>query len=286
MKKILTLALAILMVAGCALSFASCSGNDEIYFGKSFTPMDGQMDVLIGLNAKTIDVGVMDSVMAGYYMSQDTTYANSLMIVEDLVLATEQYGIAARKGSGFTKKINQALIDLANDGTVDTIADKYGLKSEVCIDKNATVADLTEAELADWNYIVEQGKFIVGYTEFAPIAYLDNDGNWIGFDIELAKAVATKLGLTVEFKIINWNTKEAELESKTIDCIWNGMTITEERQEKMEVSIPYMNNKQVAVIRKEDKDRYKSTDDMKKAIIGAEDGSAGMDCVVPKKEEE
>ena len=253
-------------------------------FGKSFTPIDSQVNVLLQLNSKMIDVGVMDSVMAGYYMSQDTNYSSSLMIVEGLTLATEQYGIAARKGSGLTKKINQALIDLAKDGTVDTIAAKYGVQNDVCIDKNATVAALTEAEMADWNYIVGQGKFIVGYTIFAPIAY-EKDGQLIGFDIELAKAVATKLGITVEFKVINWNTKEAELSSKAIDCIWNGMTITDERKAEMEVSIPYMNNKQVAVIRKEDADKYKTTDDMKKAIIGAEDGSAGMSCVVKEKAE-
>ena len=283
MKKILALALAVVMLIGCTAAFTSCSDAD-LKFGKSFSPLDSQMDVLIGLNAKTIDVGVMDSVMAGYYMSQDTTYSDTLMIVENLTLATEQYGIAARKGSGLTKKINQALIDLANEGTVDTIADKYGLKSEICIDKTATVAELTADEQVDWNYITEQGKFIVGYTLFAPIAYEDNDGNLVGFDIELAKAVAEKLELTVEFKIINWNTKEAELSSKTIDCIWNGMTITPERVEEMEVSIPYMNNKQVAVIRKADKDLYKATADMSAAIIGAEDGSAGMSCVVKEEE--
>ena len=285
MKRILTLALALLMIAGCAFSFASCS-KQELYFGKSFTPLDAQMDVLIALNAKTIDVGVMDSVMAGYYMSQDTTYADSLMIVEDLDLATEQYGIAARKGSAFAAAINLALIDLAKDGTVDEIADKYGLKSEICIDTEFEVEDPSAEELEDFNEIVENGKFIVGYTLFAPIAYKDDDGELIGFDIELAKAVAEWLDLEVEFKLINWNTKEAELESGAIDCIWNGMTITEERQANMAVTIPYMNNKQVAVIRKEDKEKYKTTEDMKKAIIGAEDGSAGMSCVVKEEEEE
>ena len=150
-----------------------CAVNEDesVKFGQKFSKIESQMDVLVALNAKTIDVGIMDSVMAGYYMSQDTTYADSLMIVENLVLATEQYGIAARKGSGLTKKINQALIDLTKDGTVAEIAAKYGLTTEICIDVNATVEPLTDAEMADWNYIVEQGKFIVGYTLFAPIAY-------------------------------------------------------------------------------------------------------------------
>ena len=284
MKKLLTLALAILMVVTCVATLASCSKQD-LHFGKSFTPMDGQMDVLVGLNAKTIDVGVMDSVMAGYYMSQDTTYSGSLMIVEGLTLATEQYGIAARKGSGLAKAINMALVELAKNGTVDTIAEKYGLKNEICIDKTLTFEDYTEAEMADLNYLTQQNKIIVGYTLFAPIAYKDNDGNLIGFDIDLAKAVGEFFNIPVEFKEINWATKEAELESKAIDCIWNGMTITEERKAAMEITIPYMNNKQVAVIRKEDKDLYKTTDDMKKAIIGAEDGSAGMSCVVKEEEE-
>ena len=287
MKRIITLALAVLMIAGCALTFASCS-KYEMKFGKDFAPQDSQMDVLLALNAKSIDVGVMDSVMAGYYMSQDSDYADSLMIVEDLVLATEQYGIAARKGSGFAKMISAALIELTKEGVVEEIAKKYGLENEICIDTDVEIktSDLTEEEWEDLDYIEEQEKFIVGYTLFAPIAFKDEDDELVGFDIELAKAVADYYGLEVEFKLINWDTKEAELESKAIDCIWNGMTITDERKENMAISIPYMNNKQVAVIRKEDKDLYKTKDDMKKALLGAEAGSAGMDCCVVVEEEE
>lgn len=279
MKKILSLVLATVLLVASLGALTSCGSGYETNFGEDFSPLSSQMDVLLQLNAKSIDVGVMDSVMAGYYMSKDTTYANSLMIIEDLILATEQYGIAARKGSGLTKMINKALVALANDGTVDTIANKYGLASEICIDKNLSIGELTEAEQSDWNYIKGNGKFIVGYTLFAPIAY-EEDGELIGFDIELAKAVADYLELDVEFQIIEWATKEAKLEAKTIDCIWNGMTINDERKEMMEVSIPYMNNKQVAIIRKADSAIYKTTDDMAEALIGAEDGSAGMSCVV------
>ena len=285
MKRILTIALAVLMIAGCVLSFASCS-KEDLKFGKSFTPAEDQMSVLMALNAKTIDVGVMDSVMAGYYMSQDTEFANSLMIVEGLTLATEQYGIAARKGSGLADAVSAALIELAKDGKVAEIATKYGLQNEICIDTTLEIEEPDAAAMEDFNYVMGQGKMIVGYTDFAPISYKDANGNLVGFDVELAKAVAALFNIEVEFKLINWNTKEAELESKAIDLIWNGMTITPERQEKMAVTIPYMNNKQVAVIRKADQDKYKTTDDMKKAIIGAEDGSAGMSCVVKEKEEE
>ena len=280
MKKIIALALAVVMLVGSMFALTSCGSEYETKFGKDFVPVTSQMDVLLQLNAKSIDVGVMDSVMAGYYMSKDTTYANSLMIVPDLTLATEQYGIAARKGSALAAAINVALVELAKNGTVDTIAEKYGVKSEICIDKNYEVAEPTEEEMKDLEYIREKGEFVVGYTLFAPIAFKDNDGNLVGFDIELAKAVAAFLDLEVKFEVIEWTAKEALLEAKTIDCIWNGMTITEERLASMAISIPYMNNKQVAVIRKEDGGLYKTKEDMAKALIGAEDGSAGMSCVV------
>ena len=284
MKKILALALALLMMATCVFTLASCKKQD-LEFGKSFSALNSQMDVLLQLNAGSIDVGIMDSIMAGYYMSQDTTYANSLMIVPNLVLAEEQYGIAARKGSGLTKMINKTLVELAKEGKVDEIADKYGLKSEVCIDKTLTFGDLSAAEKADWDYITNKGEVVIGYTDFAPISWKNEQNELVGFDVELAKAVCAKLGLTAKFELIEWSAKEAKLDSKAIDCIWNGMTITEERQNAMEVSIPYLNNKQVAVIRVEDKEKYKTTDDMANAIIGAESGSAGESCVVKSEEE-
>lgn len=284
MKKLLTLALAAIMIFGCVFSFASCS-SQELYFGDEYKDVQSQKDLLTQLKAKSIDVGIMDSIMAGYYMNLETDTTNSLMIVEGLTLATEQYGIAARKGSGLTKMINKTLVELAKEGKVDEIADRYGLKSEVCIDKTLTFGDLSAAEKADWDYITNKGEVVIGYTDFAPISWKNEQNELVGFDVELAKAVCAKLGLTAKFELIEWSAKEAKLDSKAIDCIWNGMTITEERQNAMEVSIPYLNNKQVAVIRVEDKEKYKSTADMADAIIGAESGSAGESCVVKSEEE-
>lgn len=284
MKKIFALVMTIVLLMGTAVSLVSCS-SDNLQFGKEYSPLSSQMDVLMQLDTKTIDVGIMDSIMAGYYMNHSSSaYADKLMIVEGIDFEAEQYGIAARKGSGFAKKINMALIELANDGSLEVLAEKYGIASELCIDKNMTVEPLTDSEASDWNYIVGNGEFIVGYTLFAPIAYKDDSGNLIGFDVELAKAVAQKLNLSVQFKEIDWDSKEALLNSKTIDCIWNGLTITEERLENMAVSIPYLNNKQVAIIRVEDKDKYTTLDSMKEAIIGAEEGSAGEECVKAKEE--
>lgn len=284
MKKILALALALLLLVGATVSFTSC--GQKLEFGKKYTPLSAQMDVLAQLNSKSIDVGVMDSIMAGYYLNQQgSDYHGKLMIVEGVNFEAEQYGIAARKGSGLTKHINQALIDLTKMGVVNEIAAQFGIASEVCIDTAKTIEAPTEAEMADYNYIKGKGKFIVGYTIFAPIAYKNDAGTLTGFDIELARAVAAYLGLQVEFQEISWDEKEALLNARTIDCIWNGMTITEERLANMEISIPYLNNRQVAIIRVEDKDKYTNLESMSKAIIGAEAGSAGETCVLGKEEE-
>lgn len=102
----------------------------------------------------------------------------------------------------------------------------------------------------------------------------------IGFDVELAQAVGKDLGVEVEFQLINWNNKENELESKNVDLLWNGMTITEERKAQMEISEPYMLNEQVAIIRKADASKFDSLDKMlasKKWT--AESGSAGADLI-------
>lgn len=131
---------------------------------------------------------------------------------------------------------------------------------------------------SDWAYIEKNGEMIIGYTLFAPIAY-EEGGELIGFDIDLAKAVAADLGINVKFQLINWDTKEVELNAKNIDLIWNGMTITEDRQASMQCSIPYLNNRQVAVIRKADADKYTTKASMASASFVAEKGSAGADIV-------
>ena len=95
----------------------------------------------------------------------------------------------------------------------------------------------------------EEEELIIGITYFAPMNYKDDSGNLIGFETEFAKAVCKELGMKPKFQEIDWEAKENELNGKTIDCIWNGMTITEERATNMSVTIPYMANKQVMVVK-------------------------------------
>jgi polar amino acid transport system substrate-binding protein len=201
------------------------------------------------------------------------------MIIPDLELADEEYGIAARKDGAYTAKvISNAIIELYKEGKVLEIAKKYGLEQSIAIDENTKIDLSDETGKADYDEIVKSGKLVVGYTIFAPIAY-EQDGKLIGFDTELAQAVGEKLGLEVVFQVINWDTKVFELESKAIDVIWNGMTITDKIKAETSVTIPYLKNKQVAVIRVEDQAKYKSTADMIEAIICVESGSAGQFCV-------
>lgn len=133
------------------------------------------------------------------------------------------------------------------------------------------------AQESDLNYVKEQGKLIIGYTVYAPMNYTDDQGEFTGFDTELAKAVCEKLGVAPEFVEINWETKEVELAAKTIDCIWNGLTITEERKQNMEITDPYVKNAQVVVMKAGAE--YKDTSSLEGKTVTAEAGSAGESTV-------
>ena len=113
------------------------------------------------------------------------------------------------------------------------------------------ITGIAAAEESDWDYISGKGKVVVGMTLFAPMNYYEGD-EFVGFDTELTKAVFGKLGVDVEFVEINWDSKEIELNSKNIDCIWNGMCITPERKENMSMSNAYLYNTQ-AIVAKTDK---------------------------------
>lgn len=209
---------------------------------------------------------------------------NGTMIVKDLILVKEEYGIAGRKqDKAFVSEINNALIELCKNGTLKSVAEKYGLQSDVAVTES-TVNPLADAEDESFEKIKQSGKVIIGYTVYAPIAYTDEKGEFVGFDIDLAKEtikyISEKCGteLKVEFQLIQWSAKEANLNEGTIDLIWNGLTIDDGRKENMCISVPYLYNNQVAVIRVADEAKYtKDTSTFASAIMGYEKGSAGED---------
>ena len=126
---------------------------------------------------------------------------------------------------------------------------------------------------SDLAYIQGKGKMVIGYTVYAPMNYTDDEGNFTGFDTELATAVCEKLGVEPEFVEINWDTKVVELDAKSIDCIWNGMTLTDDIMANTATTKAYAKNAQVVVVK--EGTAYTSTADLAGKTVVAEAGSAG-----------
>ena len=140
----------------------------------------------------------------------------------------------------------------------------------------ASTAEAAEAETtgeSDLQYIKDKGKMTIGYTVYAPMNYTDENGEFVGFDTELATAVCEQLGVEPEFVEINWDTKVVELDAKSIDCIWNGMTLTDDIMANTACTKPYAKNAQVVVMKTGS--GYTSTADLVGKTVVAEAGSAG-----------
>ena len=136
-----------------------------------------------------------------------------------------------------------------------------------------TDIQVTDSDMA---YVKDKGTLIVGITEFEPMDYQDASGEWIGFDADLAKAFAESLGVTAEFQLIEWDSKVMELEGKTLDVVWNGMTLTDDVKAAMECSNPYFNNAQVVIVPKDKADQYQTVESLEGLQFAAENGSAGQ----------
>ena len=138
----------------------------------------------------------------------------------------------------------------------------------------ASVLALAE-DAGDKAYVIEKGKLIVGITDFEPMDYKDENGEWIGFDADLARAFGEYLGVEVEFQEIDWDNKVLELDGKTIDCVWNGMTLTDEVLAAMNCSKAYMNNAQVVILPVDKIADYDSVESLASLVFAVEAGSAG-----------
>lgn len=128
---------------------------------------------------------------------------------------------------------------------------------------------------SDMELIKEKGTLVVGITDFAPMDYKDEAGNWIGFDADMAAAFAESLGVSVEFVEIDWDNKVLELDSNAIDCVWNGMTLTDEVTSAMNCSNAYCNNAQMVILPKDIAADYPDAASMSDLIFAVEAGSAG-----------
>ena len=128
---------------------------------------------------------------------------------------------------------------------------------------------------SDMSYVLDKGVLVVGITDFAPMDYKDDNGEWIGFDADMAKAFAESLGVDVEFIEIDWDNKVLELNSKAVDCIWNGMTLTDEVKSAMQTSNAYCNNAQVIIVPADLADQYATAEACADLQFAVEAGSAG-----------
>ena len=135
----------------------------------------------------------------------------------------------------------------------------------------------TDSDLA---YVQEKGTLVVGITEFDPMDYRDENGEWIGFDADMAKAFAESLGVTAEFQLIEWDNKVMELDGKAIDVVWNGMTLTDEVLSAMECSNAYCNNAQVVILPADAAEQYPDAASMAELNFAVESGSAGEDMAI------
>ena len=204
-----------------------------------------QATALMEVASGTSDAAIIDLLMAGAMIGEGTSYPN-LKYTDKLT--TEEYGVGCRKGSDLVDVINAVFSATYADGSMKEIATEYGVQESLC----EQPADLSWEAAAggDVEAIQNAGKLVVGITEFAPMDYLDENNEWIGFDADMARLVAAELGVDIEFVVIDWDMKINELNAKNIDCVWNGMTLTAEVMAAMDCSAAYCNNAQVVVVAK------------------------------------
>lgn len=280
-KKIVIAAVTVALVLSMAFVFAACGNGGEdpgILFGKELLPLTAQVDILQNLETGSADIGIMDSVMAGHYLTHGS-YVGKIASLDLFTFPAEEYGIGAKKGNdALVGKVNEALIALAADGAFATIAAEYGLQNEVLVaaDTANPKADATDDS---WNKVVEDGNLVIGYTVFAPIAYKENN-TLTGFDVNLAKAVVDYLNETygsavkIQWVEIDWATKQTQLENGTLDLVWNGMTLTDEVMNGMSTTVPYLANRQTLIIRSTDAEKY---GDMRSFFIAAKDAVVAVE---------
>ena len=132
---------------------------------------------------------------------------------------------------------------------------------------------------SDLEYIKGKGTLIVGITDFEPMDYKNEAGEWIGFDADMAKAFAESIGVKAEFIEIDWDNKILELNNKSIDCVWNGMTLTSEVTSSMSCGNAYCNNAQVVVVAKDKAADYQTKESLSGLAFAVEAGSAGEQAV-------
>lgn len=221
------------------------SAGEEVANENGFktVSVETQAMALMEVDSGTADAAIIDLLMAGAMVGEGTSYPD--IKVTDQKLNSEEYGVGCRKGSDLAAYINAVMAEAYADGTMEELAKTYGVQEAILEQPESAYPEADAA--GDVAYIQGKGKLIVGITEFEPMDYKAADGSWIGFDADMAKLVAEKLGVDIEFVEIDWDRKVDELDGKGIDVVWNGMTLTEGVKAAMECTNAYCENAQVVV---------------------------------------
>ena len=209
--------------------------------------------------------------------SDNKTTEKYTVLSEDF--GAENYAIGFRRGDdALAKKVSDILAEMTADGKAGEIAKKW-FGSDVMLRDPEYPRELNEEKGdASLQYILDKGELILGLDEtFPPMGYRDANGDIIGFDIDLATEVCSRLGVKLKLQPINWDSKERELNGKTIDCIWNGMSITDERINGMDLSTPYIANKQIIIVKSDSGISTKA--DLAGKTVGAQQGSSAVDAI-------
>ena len=266
MKKLL----AILLAITCIVSVAACGNTNPPAADPTPTPDD-----VVVIDDPTEPEGVEDPETPAAPQGEFADLA-----ILDIPLTDEEYAIGFRLNSDLVPVVDAAIALLMNDGTLAALAEKYGV-ADLLITGGALVdavpfsLDTAASTVADLAAITAAGKLVIGITEYEPMNYYDATGTLVGFDTEFAQAVCAILGVEAEFVVINWDTKEIELAGKQIDCIWNGLTVTEPRRLNMDFSVSYLRNEQALVVKKNIAANYTDLASLAGLTIVAEEGSAG-----------
>lgn len=175
--------------------------------------------------------------------------ADEFSILEEN-FGAEDYAIGFRRDdNALTLRVQEILDGLVADGSAGEISGKW-FGSDVMLRDKAFPREITDTGDNSLQYILDKGTLVLGLDEtFPPMGFRDKNGDIVGFDIDLAKAVCAQLGVELVLQPIKWSAKEMELNGKNIDCIWNGMSVDAERAENMNLSKPYIANTQIIIVK-------------------------------------
>ena len=219
------------------------------------------------------------ALVVGCGGSGETPKSESAYRVLEEDLGAEEYGIAFRKDDvALGLEVQKTLDEMIADGTAAEISNKWFGEDILLKDQKFYGKSEASADDKSLEKVKQSGKLILGLDDsFPPMGFRDDNNNVVGFDIDLATEVAKRMGVELVIQPIDWNAKEVELSTGRIDCLWNGMSVNEERLEKMFIPKPYVANKQIVIV-PNDSD-IQTIADLKDRTVGLQQGSTSYNAL-------